>query len=118
MDPCVRKDDRRLPAPPVHRRHLDLGEIDAVEAADIDRDHLAPVGLGAAREHVDAAIDAELEVPGVWSVYACSTCRYAWRSTEPAENCDPDQYPAAFRLKPEDLPRLPVIPAIPPRRGK
>ncbi len=57
-------------------------------------------------------------VPGVWSVYACSTCLYAWRSTEPAENCDPDQYPAAFRLKPEDLPRLPVIPAIPPRRGK
>jgi len=57
-------------------------------------------------------------VPGVWSVYACTTCLYAWRSTEPAENTDPDQYPAAFRLKPEDLPGLPVIPAIPPLRGK
>jgi rubredoxin len=57
-------------------------------------------------------------VPGVWSVYACSTCLYAWRSTEPAENTDPDKYPMPFRLKPEALPDLPVIPAIPPLRGK
>ena len=57
-------------------------------------------------------------VPGVWSVYACSTCLYAWRSTEPDENTDPDKYPAPFRLKPEALPGLPVIPAIPPLRGK
>ena len=57
-------------------------------------------------------------VPGVWSVFACSTCLYAWRSTEPDENTDPDKYPAPFRLRPEDLPSLPVIPAIPPLRGK
>ena len=57
-------------------------------------------------------------VPGVWSVYACSTCLYAWRSTEPDENTDADKYPVPFRLKPEDLPQLPVIPAIPPLRGK
>jgi len=57
-------------------------------------------------------------VPGVWSVFACSTCLYAWRSTEPDENTDPDKYPAPFRLKPEVLPNLPVIPAIPPLRSK
>jgi hypothetical protein len=53
---------------------------------------------------------------GVWSVFACTTCLYAWRSTEPEENRDPDKYPAAFRLKPEQLPGLPAIPAIPPLR--
>ncbi len=57
-------------------------------------------------------------VPGVWSVFACGTCLYAWRSTEPDENTDPDKYPVPFRLKPEGLPGLPVIPAIPPLRGK
>ena len=55
-------------------------------------------------------------VPDVWSVYACTTCLYAWRSTEP--DTDPDKYPQAFRLKPADLPTLPVIPAIPPLRAK
>lgn len=57
-------------------------------------------------------------VPGVWRVFACITCLYAWRSTEPPENTDPDQYPQAFRLNPADLPVLPIIPAIPPLRGK
>jgi vanillate/4-hydroxybenzoate decarboxylase subunit D len=37
-------------------------------------------------------------VAGVWTVFGCSTCLYAWRSTEPEENVNPDKYPAAFRL--------------------
>jgi hypothetical protein len=57
-------------------------------------------------------------VAGVWTVFACATCLYAWRSTEPEENTDPDQYPAVFRLKPEDLANLPVAPSIPPRRQR
>jgi vanillate/4-hydroxybenzoate decarboxylase subunit D len=57
-------------------------------------------------------------VAGVWTVFGCATCLYAWRSTEPEENTDPDQYPAVFRLKPEDLANLPVAPSIPPRRQR
>jgi hypothetical protein len=55
-------------------------------------------------------------VAGAWTVFACATCLYAWRSTEPEENTNPDKYPAAFRLKPEQLPDLPVAPSVPPLR--
>lgn len=56
-------------------------------------------------------------IPGVWTVFSCTTCLYAWRSTEPEENTDPDKYPAAFRLTPEQLPELPVAPTVPPLRS-
>ena len=57
-------------------------------------------------------------VAGVWTVFACTTCLYAWRSTEPEENRNPDLYPAPFRLKPEQLPNLPVAPSVPPLRRR
>ncbi len=38
----------------------DLRQVDAVDAADVQRHDVRAVGLLAAREHVDAAIDAEL----------------------------------------------------------
>ncbi len=53
-------------------------------------------------------------VAGVWTVFACSTCLYVWRSTEPQENQDPDLYPEAFRLVAQDLKDLPIAPAIQP----
>ena len=56
-------------------------------------------------------------VAGVWTVFGCSTCFYTWRSTEPEENVNPEQYPAAFRLRPEDIPNLRAIPMVPPRRS-
>lgn len=56
-------------------------------------------------------------VAGVWTIFGCSTCLYAWRSSEPEENVNPDKYPAAFRLRPEDLPNLKVVPPVPPRRS-
>lgn len=56
-------------------------------------------------------------VPGAWTVFTCSTCLYTWRSSEPAENTDPDKYPAAFRLDPAQLPKLAVAPAVPPLRA-
>ena len=62
-------------------------------------------------------VQARSPVAGVWTVFGCTTCRYAWRSTEPEEFRSPDKYPAKFRLKPEDLPHLPVIPTIPPPRS-
>jgi C4-type Zn-finger protein len=55
-------------------------------------------------------------VEGVWTMYSCKTCFYAWRSTEPEENTDPDKYPKPFRLKPEDLATFPVVPTIPSLR--
>jgi hypothetical protein len=57
-------------------------------------------------------------VEGVWTMYSCKTCLYAWRSTEPEENTDPDKYPEPFRLRPEDLATFPVVPMIPPRRRR
>jgi hypothetical protein len=53
---------------------------------------------------------------GVWTVFQCTTCLYTWRSSEPAENTDPEKYPTAFRLDPKNLADLAVIPAVTPRR--
>jgi len=47
-------------------------------------------------------------VGDVWEVYLCDTCCYSWRSTE-----TPDVH-ARFKLKPEDIPKLQVIPPVPP----
>src|SRR5882672_11473174 len=49
-----------LPISSIDRRHRKLRKVNAVDAADVERYHLGAVGLAAAREHVDAAIDAEL----------------------------------------------------------
>ena len=56
-------------------------------------------------------------VEGAWTVFTCTTCLYAWRSTEPEENRDPDQYPMPFRLKPEDLTKFVEVPTIPKLRS-
>jgi vanillate/4-hydroxybenzoate decarboxylase subunit D len=58
------------------------------------------------------------DVAGIWTVFGCDTCFYTWRSTEPAENTDPDKYPEVFRLSPADFAKLPEVPAIPPLRQK
>jgi len=44
----------------------------------------------------------------VWTLYRCKTCLYAWRSTEPEENTNPDKYPAAFWLSPDDVANFPL----------
>ena len=48
------------PVPSIDRRHRQLRQLDAVDAADIERHHLGAVGLAAAGKHLDAAVDAEL----------------------------------------------------------
>jgi vanillate/4-hydroxybenzoate decarboxylase subunit D len=60
---------------------------------------------------------AHSPVTGVWTVFGCSTCLYAWRSTEPEENTNPDKYPAPFRLRVEDIANFATIPPVPPRRS-
>jgi vanillate/4-hydroxybenzoate decarboxylase subunit D len=57
-------------------------------------------------------------IAGIWILFACSTCLYVWRSTEPEENRDPNRYPKAFRLVPHELADLPILPAIQPPRGQ
>jgi hypothetical protein len=67
------------------------------------------------------AVRAHSPVAGVWTVFGCNTCFYTWRSTEPARNTDPEQYPEIFRLNPADVATFPQVPAIPPlkqRSGK
>ena len=49
----------------IQRRHLQLRKFDAVDAAHIQRHHIAAIGLLTARKDVDAAIDAELVVDRV-----------------------------------------------------
>jgi vanillate/4-hydroxybenzoate decarboxylase subunit D len=61
------------------------------------------------------AVRATSPVAGVWTVFGCNTCFYTWRSTEPAENQDPEKYPQVFRLNPADLENLPIVPTIPPK---
>lgn len=56
--------------------------------------------------------------PGVWTMYGCHTCFYVWRSTEPLANTDPDHYPAVFKLSPQDIPKFPALPVIPPLQTK
>ena len=42
-------------------------------------------------------------VEGVWEVYNCKDCFFAWRSTEPGFITDPAKYDAAFKLNRAEL---------------
>jgi hypothetical protein len=53
---------------------------------------------------------------GRWTMYVCNTCIYSWRSTEARSATDPLAYPAEFKLDPRDIPSIPAIPTVPPRR--
>lgn len=75
----------------------------------------APAGICPRCRSATIEIRSTSPVAGIWTVFGCATCLYAWRSTEPDENTSPDKYPAAFRLKPEELEALPVAPGIPRR---
>lgn len=47
-------------------------------------------------------------VGDAWEVYVCENCVYSWRSTE-----NPDIH-EKFKLNPEEIPELQVIPPVPP----
>lgn len=78
----------------------------------------ASTGPGICPRCRSTAIEARSTSPvsGVWTVFGCATCLYAWRSTEPEENKNPEHYPKVFRLKPEALADLPIVPLVPPLR--
>jgi hypothetical protein len=52
---------------------------------------------------------AQSPVPGRWTIISCTTCWYAWRSTEPRTATDPDSYPDDFRLVPAEIANLPRL---------
>jgi hypothetical protein len=62
------------------------------------------------------SVRATSPVAEVWTVFGCDTCFYAWRSTEPVENRDPEKYLQVFRLNPADLANLPIVPTIQSKR--
>jgi vanillate/4-hydroxybenzoate decarboxylase subunit D len=76
-----------------------------------------PVGVCPRCQSGTVDAHAHSAVAGVWTVFGCKTCFYTWRSTEPAENTDPAKYPAIFKLRPDDLTKLPMVPSITPKRG-
>jgi hypothetical protein len=40
-------------------------------------------------------------------MWACQTCWYVWRSTEPVTATQADQYPESFRLDPDEITAAP-----------
>ena len=56
----------------------------------------------------DCRVMVKAPVDDAWEVYVCNTCFYSWRSTEEINIHD------TFKLKPEEIPELQVIPPIPP----
>jgi len=57
----------------------------------------------------EATTVAHSPVAGVWEMYSCPTCWYAWRSTEPATATDPDLYHPQFRINADDIAAAPRI---------
>ena len=53
-------------------------------------------------------------VEGVWEVYHCEECYFAWRSTEPAFITDPAKYNPQFKLNRAELDQANIMPNVPP----
>jgi vanillate/4-hydroxybenzoate decarboxylase subunit D len=53
-------------------------------------------------------------VEGVWEVYHCEDCFFAWRSTEPDFITDPKKYDPEFKLTRAELDQSAIMPTVPP----
>jgi len=53
-------------------------------------------------------------VAGVWEVYHCEDCFFAWRSTEPDFITDPKKYAPEFKLTRAKLDESGIMPNVPP----
>ncbi|MDT1795423.1 non-oxidative hydroxyarylic acid decarboxylases subunit D, partial [Salmonella enterica] len=63
----------------------------------------------------DAPIElmATAPVKGVWSVYQCQHCLYAWRDTEPLRRTSREHYQLAFRMTQKDIDDAPMVRSLP-----
>jgi vanillate/4-hydroxybenzoate decarboxylase subunit D len=52
-------------------------------------------------------------VDNAWEVYVCGICNFTWRSTESEDITDPAKYDKRFKLSPNAIPELPVLPPVP-----
>lgn len=52
-------------------------------------------------------------VDNAWEVYICNVCDFSWRSTEEDDVKDPQKYDQRFKINPQIIPSLGVIPPIP-----
>lgn len=59
---------------------------------------------------------AESPVKGKWEIYLCHTCYFTWRSTEPESITAPGKYKKNFKIDPQKIDTLPVVPPIPERK--
>ncbi|WP_282434458.1 non-oxidative hydroxyarylic acid decarboxylases subunit D [Desulfosporosinus acididurans] len=51
-------------------------------------------------------------VDNAWEVYICKTCDFTWRSTESEDITNPEKYDSKFKINPEKISALEVIPPI------
>lgn len=59
-------------------------------------------------EHESISTIAKSPIEGAWEIYQCDLCFYSWRSTEDPHVDD------VFKLTPEEIENLQVIPPVPP----
>jgi hypothetical protein len=57
-------------------------------------------------------------VEGVWEVYHCADCFFAWRSTEPDFITNPAKYDPEFKLNRAELDQTDIMPNVPPLRAR
>jgi vanillate/4-hydroxybenzoate decarboxylase subunit D len=48
-----------------------------------------------------------------WEVYVCATCNFSWRSTESEDITNPKKYDKRFKINPDSIPNMIVIPPVP-----
>jgi len=60
-----------------------------------------------------AGLLVKAPVDDAWEVYVCGTCSFAWRSTESEDITDPARYDRRFKIDPDSIPSMPVIPPVP-----
>ncbi len=52
-------------------------------------------------------------VDNAWEVYICNTCNFTWRSTESEDITNPAKYDRRFKIHPDTIPDIPVLPPVP-----
>lgn len=61
----------------------------------------------------DSTVISKSPIVDIWEMYQCSVCLFTWRSNEPEYITNPEKYNKAFKVKPEDIPMVDIVPAVP-----
>jgi len=52
-------------------------------------------------------------IDNAWEVYVCGVCNFTWRSTEGEDITNPAKYDRRFKIDPDSIPKLSVLPPVP-----